>query len=81
MQKTIVEKNLASCKIPYTIIRPKVSRHSILNFNDLEYLIRKGELEAKKHVRKIKRDIARLEQINKIKKNIAELEKGRTKSL
>ncbi|MGV8171250.1 MAG: patatin-like phospholipase family protein [Candidatus Woesearchaeota archaeon] len=63
MQKTIVEKNLALCKIPYTIIRPEVEHHSVLKFNDLDYLTKKGELEAKKHIRKIKRDIARLEQV------------------
>lgn len=63
MQKTIVNKNLASCNIPFTLIRPKVENHSVLKFDNLEYLIRKGESEAQKHIRHIKKDIARLKEI------------------
>jgi NTE family protein len=62
MQKTIVEKGLETCSIPYTVIRPEVEYHGVLEFDDLAELTKKGELEAQKHIDKIIRDIAELEK-------------------
>jgi NTE family protein len=62
MQKTIVEKSLETCGIPYVLIRPEVEYHGVLEFDDLIELTKKGELEAQKHIEKIKRDIADLEK-------------------
>ena len=64
MQKTIVEKGLESCSIPYTLMRPDVEYHGVLEFDDLAELTKKGELEAEKHIEKIKRDISELEKGN-----------------
>lgn len=62
MQRTIVDKSLESCSIPYTVISPEVEYHGILEFDDLAELTKKGELEAQKHIEKIKRDIEGLEK-------------------
>jgi NTE family protein len=60
MQKVIVEKSLETCAIPYTIIRPDVEYHGVLEFDDLTELTKKGEIEAEKHIAKIKKDIEEL---------------------
>jgi len=62
MQRQIVEKSLESCSIPYTLIQPEVEYHGVLEFDDLTELTKKGELEAEKHIDKIKRDIEELEK-------------------
>jgi len=62
MQRKIVEKSLESCSIPYTLIQPEVEYHGILEFDDIAELVKKGELEAEKHIAKIKRDIEGLEK-------------------
>jgi NTE family protein len=65
MQKTIVDKSLKSCKIPYTIIRPEVEYHGVLEFDYLTELMNKGENEAKKHIKKIQSEIASLNNTKK----------------
>jgi NTE family protein len=75
MQKAITEKSLRAWKTPYTIIMPDVNHHGVLEFEDLTELVKKGEQEAEKYIRKIKRDIAKLES-GKINRN----EKVRSKS-
>jgi NTE family protein len=62
MQRKIVEKSLESCSIPYILIQPEVEYHGVLEFDDLIELTNKGELEAQKHIEKIKRDIAEMEK-------------------
>ena len=64
MQRKIVEKSLESCSIPYTLIQPEVEYHGILEFDDLAELTKKGELEAERHIEKIKRDIISLDKGN-----------------
>ena len=61
MQKVIVEKSLEGCSIPYTLIRPDVEYHGVLEFDDIADLSKKGEIETNKHIEKIKKDIADLE--------------------
>lgn len=61
MQRTIVEKSLEGCSIPYTIIRPDVEYHGVLEFDDLLEVMKKGEEEAKKSIEKIKQDINNIE--------------------
>ena len=62
MQRTIVEKTLESCKIPYTIITPDVESHGVLNFEDITDLTKKGETSATKCIDKIKKDIKELDK-------------------
>jgi NTE family protein len=62
MQGTIVDKGLESCNTPYTIIRPEVEYHGILEFDDLAELTKKGEVEAEKQIEKIEKDLAGLER-------------------
>jgi NTE family protein len=62
MQRKIVEKSLESCSIPYTLIRPEVEYHGVLEFDDITELTNKGELEAEKHIEKIKKDLEELEK-------------------
>ena len=62
MQKKIVEKSLESCGIPYTIIQPEVEYHGVLEFDDITDLTKKGEIEAEKHIAKIKKDLVDLEK-------------------
>jgi len=62
MQNTIVNKDLESCSIPYTLIRPEVDYHGVLEFDDLTELTKKGEEEAKKFIEKIMRDLDELEK-------------------
>jgi NTE family protein len=62
MQRKIVEKSLESCSIPYTLIQPEVEYHGVLEFDDITELVKKGELEAEKHIAKIQRDIAGLDR-------------------
>ncbi|HYD03967.1 MAG TPA: patatin-like phospholipase family protein [Alphaproteobacteria bacterium] len=61
MQNTIVEKCLENCSLPYTLIRPEVESHGVLEFDDLINLMKKGEEEAEKYIEKIKSDISRFE--------------------
>ncbi|MGV8141467.1 MAG: patatin-like phospholipase family protein [Candidatus Woesearchaeota archaeon] len=68
MQKAITEKSLRSCNLPYTIIMPDVHHHGVLEFNDLNALIKAGEMEAEKKIGKIKRDIAKIEMEKKIQR-------------
>jgi len=60
MQRTIVDRSLESCNKPYTVIRPEVEYHGVLEFDDLIELMKKGELEAERHIAKIQRDLAKL---------------------
>jgi NTE family protein len=62
MQKSITEKSLRACKIPYTIIMPDVHHHGVLEFEDLTELVKQGELETEKCVAKIIKDIKGLEK-------------------
>lgn len=67
MQKVIVEKSLETCSIPYTLIRPKVEYHGVLEFDDLTELMKAGEEEAEKYIEEIKRHIS---EIDKVKEKI-----------
>jgi len=62
MQRKIVEKSLESCNIPYTVIQPEVEYHGVLEFDDIFELTQKGELEAERHIEKIKKDLEELEK-------------------
>ena len=61
MQKTIVEKSLATCHLPYTLVKPDVDYHGVLDFGDLAELTKKGEIEMNKYIDKIKKDLEDLE--------------------
>ena len=61
MQKIIGTKSLESCSLPYTLIKPDVEYHGVLEFDDITELSKKGEIEANKHIEKIKKDIIELE--------------------
>jgi hypothetical protein len=62
MQKIIVEKSLGTCSLPYTLIKPDVDYHGVLEFDDISELSKKGEIEANTRIEKIKKDIADLEE-------------------
>lgn len=61
MQKTLVENKLKTCKIKYSIIRPRITNISVLSFKQSPNLISKGEQEAENIIEKIKKDISELE--------------------
>jgi len=67
MQRVIVEKSLDGCRTPYTVIRPEVDYHGVLEFDDVSDLSKKGEIEANKHIEKIQKDILDLETKEKEK--------------
>jgi NTE family protein len=61
MQRVIVEKSLEGCSVPYTLIKPDIEYHGVMEFDDLTELMKKGEIEANKHIEKIKKEITEIE--------------------
>lgn len=69
MQKTIVEKNIHSCKKKYMLIRPPITNIGVFDFYNPESLIKAGENEALLFIDKLRRDIKQLSRSHISKKS------------